>query len=205
MYITDTKKAEDWLSIRNEALNSRDSLFWMKTFNDFFYGRLVSRYLTPIRQLQQGACLGEGFAISAIQCSMIEFLESTYEGINYKWVSKASDLGEFEYKSSRKCFIDFLTNKYPFNLVFNESLASEFYASVRCGLLHEASTKNGWKIWASSHSKTEIICENNKILFRDDFQRAIDSYVDWYKDQLLKSERLQKAFIRKFDALCQNS
>ncbi|ODB33957.1 hypothetical protein BB427_20340 [Pseudoalteromonas sp. BMB] len=203
MYITDTKKVDDWLLIRKEAIKSSDSLLWMTIFKDFFYGRLESRYLTPIKSLQKGSCLGEGFSISAIHCSIIEFLESTYEGINYKWVRKDSELGKYEYKSSKKCFINFLTQRYPFSIVFNEEIASDFYSSVRCGLLHEASTKNGWKVLASSHSGTEIVCAETKKVFRNDFQKAIDSYIAWYQTQLIKSDKLQKAFIRKFDSICE--
>ncbi|TMP74502.1 hypothetical protein [Pseudoalteromonas sp. S1608] len=202
MYITDTKKAEDWLLVREEAMQSSDSLLWMKIFNDFFYGRLESRYLKPIKLLQKGDCLGEGFSISAIHCSIIEFLESTYKGVNYKRVRKGSELGEYEYKSSKNCFISFLTQRYPFSQVFNDEIASDFYSSVRCALLHEASTKNGWKVWAASHSGTEIVCAETKKVFRNDFHKAIDSYVLWYRKQLLESEELQKAFIRKFDSLC---
>lgn len=203
MYITDTKTVDDWLLIRKEAMESSDKLLWMTIFKDFFYGRLESRYLTPIKLLQKGDCLGEGFSISAIQCSIIEFLESTYEGIAYKWVKKEAELGEYEYKSSKQCFINFLTQRYPFRTVFNEDAASDFYSSVRCGLLHEASTKNGWRVWASSHSGTEIICAETKKVFRNDFQKAIDSYVAWYQMQLIESRELQKAFVRKFDSICE--
>ena len=201
-YITDTKTIDDWYQKRDEIKKSSDSLLWLTVYNDFFYARLESRYFGPIKLLQKGDCLGEGFAITALHCSMIEFLESTYRGINYKWVRNKKELKDYEYSRSGDCFVDFLTTKYPFNAIFNKGLAEDFYSSVRCGILHEASTKNGWRVWASSHSGKEIVCGETKTVFRDDFQKALLVYIRWYQQQLIESKDLQSAFIRKFNAIC---
>jgi predicted nuclease of restriction endonuclease-like (RecB) superfamily len=43
---------------------------------------------------------------------------------------------------------------------------------------------------------------NRKIVYRDDFQRGLLSFVDWYKGALSADPARQEAFIRKFDSLC---
>jgi len=57
-------------------------------------------------------------------------------------------LGKYEYSDSGNMFVQFLSNRKPFSNVFDKKLGREFYANVRCGLLHEARTKDGWTIWA---------------------------------------------------------
>ena len=66
-----------------------------------------------------------------------------------------------------------LTNRMPFKDEFNEDQARDFYISVRCGLLHEARTKNGWTIWAKHGSRIIDATGAQKILYRDDFQKAL--------------------------------
>jgi hypothetical protein len=61
----------------------------------------------------------------------------------------------------------------PFKDEFNEDQARDFYISVRCGLLHEARTKNGWTIWAKHGSRIIDATGAQKILYRDDFQKAL--------------------------------
>ncbi|KDC49526.1 hypothetical protein [Pseudoalteromonas sp. S3431] len=204
MYLTDSKKVEDWQAIRADALNNHDELFWRKVYSDFFWGRINSRYLTPIESISNnGSYLGEGFSIVAIQCSLIEFLESTFKGEIYRLVNKPTELKKYEYSGSKKCFLSFLENRAPFNAIFDNKKANEFYSSIRCGILHEATTKNGWRIWGKSDSGKEIICFESKKIYRDDLQYALKDYMKSYADQLVADVELQKAFIRKFDALCE--
>ena len=93
-------------------------------------------------------------------------------------------------------------NRTPFSNDFKTpNTARDFYEGVRCGLLHEARTKNGWTISArTSHGKT--VDANQKIMYRDEFQTGLLAFVDWYKDALSTDKTLQEAFIRKFDSLC---
>ncbi len=135
-------------------------------------------------------------------CSLVEFLESSYQGKTYRYGSDI-ELQEHEYNKSRECFTKFLTTKEPFSKRFSDYTASCFYSSIRCGLLHEASTKNGWKIWGKSKSGEEIISLQTKTVYRDDFEIAIRFYIEAYGDKLVNDRVLQNAFIRKFDALCE--
>jgi hypothetical protein len=198
--ISGTKTRADWLGIRTQLLKFDESADWEMVFREFFLSRLELRYLGPIKVLQEnGTFQGEGFSIAAIQCSLIEFLESASLGMSYRYLKKGETLGPFEYSSSSATFIHFLTTRTPFNNEFTDSVARDFYEGIRCGLLHEAQTKNGWRIWASGSS---IIDAAERILFRDNFQSALLGFVGDYGTQLQNDKELQAAFVRKFDYLC---
>jgi hypothetical protein len=147
---------------------------------------------------------GEGFSIVALHCSLIEFLASTLEGKTYKYQRNGQpSLGQFEYSNSQDMFIEFLENQEPFKTIFSvQGTAKDFYASVRCGLLHEARTKNGWRIRVAPLA-TQAIDTNSKIVHRNKMQNAFDQFVTWYEKTLSSDDALQKAFIRKFDSLCE--
>ncbi|MDI3431139.1 hypothetical protein QLG02_12445 [Aeromonas sp. V90_14] len=203
MLITENKTSQDWLKLKIELESNDNELMWMIAYNDFFWSRINSRYFEPIKKLRENdSYLGYGFTIMTILCSLIEFLESSCLGKNYRHC-KDKDLKLYEYNRSKDCFIDFLVSRPPFSERFNRDIASEFYSAIRCGLLHEASTKDGWKIWGQSESGEEIICYDQKKVFRDDFEDAVKKYISIYRDELIKNNELKMAFIRKFDSLCQ--
>jgi hypothetical protein len=145
---------------------------------------------------------GEGFSIVAIQCSLIEFLESTVQGKSYIYSRNGNPpVGQYKYSNSALMFESFLANRTPFNGEFTQQQAHDFYVSVRCGVLHEARTKNGWTIRARSKTG-RIIDSNLRIVYRDNFQTALGKFVKWYKNELPSNVGLQEALLRKFDSLC---
>ena len=135
-----------------------------------------------------------------ILCSLIEFIESTYQGKTYRFLQRGEILSAHEYCSSKNMFTDFLSNREPFRNSFDAKLSREFYSSIRCGLLHEASTKNGWRIWAKSGNAV-IINSQEKILYRNEFEIAIRELINSYGQELQASALLQENFIRKFSSL----
>lgn len=200
--ISGWKTVQDWQKARSALAIGGDNYGWRNAFEDFFRTRLELRYLSPIRVLQEhGTLSGEGFSIAAIQCSLIEFLESTFQGIKYRYVRDPSQLGPYEYSSSSGVFVNFLTKRLPFANQFSSDVAKDFYGNVRCGLLHEARTKGGWRIWATDPG-CRIIDSTNKLLFRDNFQEALLAFVEAYGRDLETTPDYQAAFIRKFDDLC---
>jgi hypothetical protein len=205
IYIAGSLTTEDWKKFRETLTPGGDPAIWDKAFLDYFHGRLLSRYLDPIKVLQQnGTFQGEGFSIAAIQCSLIEFLESTVQGKSYRLpVKGAPPLGPFEYDGSREMFESFLLKRAPFSSEFNDATAHDFYAGVRCGLLHEARTKNGWVIWAKHGGRIIEITGDQKVVYRDDFQKALLEFIAWFKTALTSDQVVQGAFIRKFDSLCE--
>ena len=200
-YIAAGKTSADWYAVRDKLIVGVPN-GWYNAFAEFFSARLSLRYLHPIKILQEnGTFQGEGFSIAAIQCSLIEFLESTTQGTNYRYLRRNEKAGEHEYSSSRDVFVSFLSNREPFAGTFDKESAQDFYVSVRCGLLHEARTKNGWKIWAQ-HPDGKIAIPSKYIVYRDNFQAALLIYIQEYGKQLPLRSDLQEAFIRKFNALC---
>lgn len=203
IYIAGSKTTDDWKAFKPTLFPGGDPAVWETAFAEYFHGRLSARYLDPIKVLQDNGTLqGEGFSIAAIQCSLIEFLESTVQGKSYRLLRGGPPLGPHEYSRSGDMFESFFVNRAPFNTEFNAAAAHDFYESVRCGLLHEARTKNGWVIWAKHGSRIIDAAGAQKILYRDDFQNTLLEFVAWYKSVLISDASIQEAFIRKFDSLC---
>ncbi len=204
VYIAGSKTTDDWKAFRATLIPGGDPKQWQEAFDSYFHARLSLRYLNPISVLQEnGTFQGEGFSIVAIQCTLIEFLESAVQGRSYRyWRSGDPPLSPHEYSKSGDLFITFLTTRVPFANTFNVQLARDFYEGVRCGLLHEARTKGGWTIWAKD-PVGKLVSAVDKIVYRDNFQDGLLGFIEWYKRALLSDVALQEAFIRKFDSLCQ--
>jgi hypothetical protein len=202
--IAGNKTVADWENARGDLLKGANESKWNEIFREFFLERIETRYFHPIIALgRMNRGKGEGFSIVALHCSLIEFLASTLEGKQYRYQRNGKpDLGIHEYSNSRDIFVKFLESQGPFDAIFSDKgTAGDFYASVRCGLLHEARTKNGWRIKVSQ-SATLAIDTRAKVIYRNKMQSAFGEFVDLYRQQLLVDAVLQQAFIRKFDSLC---
>ncbi|MCD0472569.1 hypothetical protein [Flavobacterium sp. JAS] len=206
-YISGRKTVADWNTIRASLTDFNNISLWTTVYNDYFIRRLDDRYLSPIRSIKQDGCYtGEGFSIMTIICSLIEFLETTYQGKNYRYRRTGDPpLGQYEYGASTQIFIDFLINRTPFNMQFNRQNADDFYKNIRCGLLHEARTNGNWTIWGNSGNSILIKKTSTvTIIYRDDFLEALLKLINVdYKSELLSSTERKEAFIRKFDNLCE--
>lgn len=210
--IAGERTVDDWNTFRAELLTGGGADSWQAAFNDYYLDRLNRRYLQPIKILQEkGNKTGEGFSIVAIQCSLIEFLESTVQGKTYKYLpperhlppERRQQLGPHEYDNSEQLFWDFLGRREPFRRHFAGTLPREFYKSVRCPLLHEARTENSWIIKAKcANGDTIVETSMPRILYRDNFQNALLKFIEWYHQAILSDVQVQQAFIRKFDSLC---
>jgi len=201
-YIANGKTKEDWQKIRKLLLSGDVNHVWETAYSDFYLSRLQTRYLEPINLLQDhGKYQGEGFAIVTIQCSLVEFLESTIQGVSYRYLGRGCTLGPYEYSSSKYLFVSFLTTREPFKQHFDTPTAMTFYEDIRCGLLHEARTKGQWRIWGYS-ADAKLIDKTRKIIFRDNLQLAFQQFIECYRGDLLREPDLKSAFIRKFDSLC---
>jgi hypothetical protein len=203
MKIAGKRTAKDWQEFRKTLVPGGDPKCWDNAFGLYFETRLSTRYLKPVETLRASKTTnGEGFSILAIHCSMIEFLESTLQGISYRFRRRTDPpLNNYEYSESGKVFIDFLSKRHPFSKVFDASLAEDFYRGVRCALLHEARTKDGWLVKAKG-TDIAAVSHGQKIVYRNNFHEALLEFIDSYKSQLLSDRRLQEAFVRKFDSLC---
>jgi len=225
MRIADQYTVADWEAMKTIlVLGKPDN--WEDAFKVFFKKRIETRYFEPIRLLQKhGENKGEGFAIVALQCSLIEFLSSVADienctckkpellktkrnCCNKKTSADECQTCHLNIINNSKRFTDFLHKE---NGLFKGELSSSnkarsFYDDVRCTLLHDARTKGKWKILANSDNNKIINWKgenSEKILYRNDLQKAFEQYVDAYGKELEKCPKLQEAFIRKFNNLCE--
>lgn len=200
------KTVKDWNDLRISLLDQDNHNAWGVAYKDFFLTRLEDRYLEPLKIIKEnGTYRGEGFSIMTIVCSLVEFIEGTFQGINYRYRRRNDPpLSQFEYNRSEDIFISFLTQRHPFSLDFNKINAAEFYKNIRCGLLHEARTKGKWTIWGSSpNNKLIDQTTNETIVYRDDFLEATKLLIKQYEQDLITSPVRKDAFIRKFDNVCE--
>jgi hypothetical protein len=203
-YIAGWNKPSDWHRFKIRLLGEPSPALWQHAFDDYFMQRLNLRYIKPIRILQDnGTFQGEGFSIMAILCTLVEFLESTFRGLRYRFARRRS-LQPFEYNTSRDVFVDFLSTRVPFRDYFDKNLALEFYTNVRCCLLHEAHIKGGWTIHAKSHGEA-IVERDTRTVYRDNFRDAFNICIADYGKKLLVERELQEAFVRKFDFICKET
>ena len=200
------KTVADWNNLRVKLADFTDIDAWTSAYQDYFLTRLQHRYLNPIESIKDdGNYTGEGFSIMALICSLVEFLESTYQGKNYRHRERGDPpLGAFEYDKSSDIFVSFLSLRAPFKKDFKASSAKDFYRFVRCALLHEARTKGKWTIWGTT--STHILFETTTteiVVYRDNFLKATNDFIENYKNELLNSNDRKEAFIRKYDNLCE--
>lgn len=203
VYIAGSKTADDWRAFKATLATAADSdTWWREAFDTYFQQRLALRYLDPIKVLQDhGTYQGDGFSIVAIECTLIEFLESTLQGRSYRFFRRGDPpLGPHEYSNSGELFVAFLSTRAPFATDFSAQLARDFYEGVRCGLLHEARTRAAGKSGRRAQERRPPR-PPRKIVYRDRLQAALLEFIEWYREELPADAALQAAFIRKFDSL----
>ncbi len=100
---------EDWKSLEQDLRsNFNDEKLWDKAL-DIFELRLNSRYIQPAENIQNNLSVtGEGFATTAILCSLIEALETFYEGKCYKYEKPRTNT-EYGNGKSKALFVSFLS------------------------------------------------------------------------------------------------
>ena len=150
----------------------------------FIRSRFTERYITPLRSDPK---IKHGFCTMAICCLMIETLESFWQG----W-----DTSEGKSKSAFSSFFKRNQNFRAFN-----NHVEDFYKNVRCGILHQAETTNGWHIrrdgWLfNKHTKTI-----NATLFHDEIENCLDYYCsilnqeDWNSETWVNFRKKMRAII----------
>jgi hypothetical protein len=202
--IADKFTDEDWQFLeKGLRADFANEALWNKAL-DVFESRLNERYIKPAEEIQNKLSVtGEGFAITAILCSLVEALETFYEGKCYKY-EKPRNNNEYGNGKSKTLFVSFLTSREPFKNIFNLDLAEDFYKNVRCALLHEAMTRDGWRIRVD----TDVLVahkENGKVLNRFYFLENLKDFIKSYRAEVLTDKKRKNAFIRKMNCICKNA
>lgn len=238
MQIAGKKTTGDWIKLvgtREKYLidfNRAEKWVWEEVYK-FFEERINTRYINPINTLlNMKQNVGEGFAIVNLQCSLIETIESLINGWIYHndnkseikngWYTRIiqessrtkKHMNPDENLKNEDIFVSFFKNREPF-IKYNID-GSDFYKSVRCGLLHETQTKNNWKIKFDTLKTGLSYGENEeeKIIFRENFQRDLEIVIADYKKAIVNGlcvwDRSNIALIRqnilfKFNHICEKS
>jgi len=159
-----------------------------KSIADFILKRFTERYIQPLKAPPK-----HGFCIMAVCCLMIEALESFWKG----W----SDTNG----RSKEAFLCFFERCKKLNSglgVFSE-VAEDFYVGVRCGILHQAETTRGWRIWR----KGSLYCSNEKIINAKKFLRELENVLKAYCEELRNSDwndKIWENLRKKMDAVIKN-
>lgn len=178
---------------RKLDLTSYTNPDWETAF-DYLDRRLTERYIEPIevlRNYEENKPASEkkfGFTVFAIDCLLIETIQSFYEG---ETDSSGKSTGLFQ---------RFLMQRDNFKAFFKtESFAIDFYKNFRCGIIHQAQTLGDTKIWATGKMVFEL--DEFIIVNREIFHEAVVKEKDIYLSQLIKGmdNKLLDNFRKKMD------
>jgi len=150
-----------------------------KAIADFVEQRFRERYMSPV------SCEGaHGFSILANCCLMIEALESFYQG----WEDT-----ELRSRQAFECFF----KREPRFQVF-QPRCGDFYYNVRCGILHHAETRGGWRIGESGLLLDEESLTINAVEFLRQLGMCLAAYAEMLCNQAWDTDEWVR-FRRKMD------
>lgn len=165
----------------------------------FMRQRYEERFFAPIRYMRNAPENehGFGFAILSVCCLLIETIECYRQGLPS---SHHRELGQLEasatnngapaeYKltgpfqqqhyNSAKTFAHFFAE--PKHQQFFPNVSHEdFYRRIRCGLLHQAQTTDGWRIVRSG----KFWDDSKRTINRDEFAQRLQECFDAYLTEL---------------------
>lgn len=159
---------------------------------DAIHRRFVERYLGPIADPPSEQ--RHGFTMMAVACLMIEALQSFRSG--WPDTSKKGD--------GKHAFCSFFDEHPDFGSLHGH--AGAFYKSVRCGILHQAETTDGWRI---RRDQAELLTSTpsgfivDAKRFTDKLREALDRYRDELKAAPWDDE-LWKNLKHKMQTVCAN-
>jgi hypothetical protein len=114
-------KARKWMTSKDDS--AKDNLI------SLIHQRFSERYLDHLKSVKSG------FLKMAVCCLMIESMECFRQGKN-DTRKRGAGMNMFE------CFFTAEPHLFPgFKDIYDE-----FYWCIRCGILHQAETTNGWRI-----------------------------------------------------------
>ena len=158
---------------------------------DFILERFTERYVRPLRGDSKNK---HGFCTMAVSCLMIEALESFRQGWqDTKPRGKSEEAFRFFFQ--RCC-------KQGAGLGVFAAHADDFWRSIRCGILHQAETTKGWRIWRSGclfDRKRKTI---NATSFHNELEKALERYChelkqsDWDSEVWRNLRKKMKAVIK---------
>jgi len=147
--------------------------------------RFTDRYIYPVRTAPK-----RGFTIMAVSCLMIEALECFRQGY------------ETSFQRSKKAFCLFFDEFEPFKDLRGHVPA--FYKHVRCGILHQAETTDGWRI---RRDETPLFDATAQTVNANRFLEALEQTLNRFCDDLKTADwdsPQWKNVRKKMDAIVRN-
>lgn len=206
----------DWNLTRAVLKTKNDFVItheWEATI-DAFEKRISKRYFQTIKYLTQrtGKSIGEGFPILTLECSLIEYLATLKDGMIFKYNTEPKQK-TYYYSKSVKWYKKFLDSADIFEGYFHGEGkfldSNDFYLYVRCALIHEAQTRNGWTVNIFNQDKTkdginQILFENKKI-YRTALNKALETFFKNFCNEARHKNKTGKKYrkfiARKFDVI----
>ncbi len=182
---------------------------------EFLRERHEERYFQPLRLMGNAAGneAGYGFAMMSLCCLLIETFQCYREGLPTTSGKEWNDLLKIEKRESvpteyslkdipqpqkgagEAIFKKFFKEPPEQKEFFPNVDGEEFYKSIRCGLLHQALTKNNWTI----RKNCATLCDGQKIdrdLFAKALVQSFAAYLTELRSKSWNDDLWQKA-VRK--------
>lgn len=152
----------------------------------FIFDRFNERYFNPI--LKADKSIKSGFTMMAVSCLVIEALESFIYG------------KEDTTREGKKMFNSFFSREKSF--AYFRSDDSWFYNDIRCGILHQAEIRKGWKLTRSNSAK--LIDHSSRTINANKFVLELRKSVKAYSVKLQTDDAYWKNFQKKMTSVCLN-
>lgn len=186
-------KNTSWKTLNLTTASSKDN--WEKAISMF--DKRMMRFTEPIRILMETpdteAAIYAGFSIIAIDCLLIETLQSFRTG-------RTNPLkGD---KKSKETIVNFLTQRSNFKKHFDLTTAETFYNHFRCGILHQGEIKSSGLIRIDTADMVSLSEDKQSLIInRWCFHKAILEEIKEYKEELLNGNdvALREHFIKKMN------
>jgi len=175
-WISPKYRASDWKSLK---LDKRESPDWANAV-DILHDRLRGRFLAPVQAIEKHHDKQirrfSGFAILAIDCLLIETLYQFQKGVNETDIDHATAFWHFFMSSSH------------FKPHFTREKAKIFYSHFRCGILHQAQTKQDSRVRFGRPEMVEQVDPNDLkrglVIDRERFHEALRNEIRDYEQRL---------------------
>jgi hypothetical protein len=178
------------IQVKLRSQDQESSEEWKKVL-DAFRRRISERFLKPIEELlkqDKNPTMRSGFAILALDCLLIDTIQSFREG--------RIKTGE---SSTAKSFKTFL--KAASFSDFKSKDRGEFFADVRNGLFHNGETRGNWKIRRDT-DQLLLKTDNSRVINRSIFhKRIIVEFDQLCRDLEVPGSDQRRLFLNRMDGL----
>jgi hypothetical protein len=190
-------KNTDWQELKLSTSSPGND--WNKAMEMF--RKRVGRFLEPVKALMDSSdanvILFSGFAIMALDCLLIETLQSFRTG-------RPNPVKSFD-RLSKKMIVDFLTQRASFKTYFDKLKAELFCDHFRNGILHQGEVKSSGRIRIDSPEMVMPSEDSQSLIVnRWEFHKALIKEIENYITELIegKDVELRENFIKKMNEIC---